>query len=1594
MLQRAIFPSGSKGLMLHPADTEEGKRIRARAIETGFKEIPGYTAVAYKPPSPSYFRADRLASLFGGETVDIPRDELETYPLTIDYTRPGSGKGAARAETSPAAGHEEIGRNFRGNRVFRAVSGERLERVVDGEGRSKFISETESSNPEAFLRASGAASYPQLAAGLLQMADRGAIGSDALKSVAKAACEPFAESDDSLNPVAAAKALRAELLRQIVGIVVEDSGSRENYHRAMRCAENAAGALRESVGRAGGLSPTAGFLVFLRRLTRTADEMEFTGNDVLATAAPALRSKGKAKRQLFDLTTADAGGAAERAANALAGRDKAGNSILLVAGAGDSDTAAATRNAVGRVYALEAVAEISQEVVFGAHDGEPVTVFIVGERRPEPEDSLPQAATRTFQVAAPADLDALHTELLRSRRRIADWHLGLLEHDVAEDQAENERQRPYVPLSQATPPVTMIPKALEGATAKALRRAAEELRQEGGVDRFVANALGMQPGLLGSVLTSEQVDAIAMGAVAARRGRGFLLADQTGIGKGRSLAAMARRQLRNGGNVLYFTENADINIPDVWRDFVAVGADAEARPCIMVSRSVQLEAPNAVREGGEIPVYRTESAATRRRIYESGLWPEGRNLVITNYSQFNGRESPSRNWAVQAPDENTLLILDESHNAINQRSNTGRAIRSIIELVGHANAVFATATPMRNPTGANLYKPLLPDGEAGRPDHVLDNLTAGGETAQECFTTMLAEDGVFLRRDHNLSNIEFQVRLPDDSGMARYQELMNRFSPLCELMLDAALKVGLLIGRSQEMHFQRMIQDGVDERTARAQTNLLYQHSAAAGGPLARLARLTINAVKVDQVVEQTLNEIREGRKPQITFHSTNAGLFNELATAGGPETEIPLSLRHQIERVARRIFLVRIDDDERDARELDPEVAELSVRIFDRIAALPDELPVSPVDAVIEALEGNSLTVGEVSGRSLAYRSGRIVRRQGADRKDTVSAYNDGRIDVLIFNMAGATGGSYHASPEFRDQRPRSLVEMETPIDIIKYIQAQGRGNRYGQVARPRIVSVMTGLIPEMRILQQRNRKLRSMGASIDGNRAHPLLVDDVPDFLNKVGDMAVRQVLRTNGDLARRLGLAEFARDNVTEDEAFGARTVTDSGAASASASSLANRALSRSLALTALEQTELVEFIRMEFAAIIEELESRNANPLRPRELLGEIDIKTTTLFSGIESDHDRPDYSAFYAPLFMSTGIHHYTEDPISGDELLQMVNQEKELGGADGFSRFADKVESKIPTAVSHLIRPGGTIADAIEEPDRQPQNFRLRLRRLKRLAELLKNMKPGRVLQIDDDDGSQDRRLRTIVKLIYPRLDRFVLLPQAYKVRTVTPGHSQYEIVSLGQLVNLESHRIRILQGLDLGHNEMHLRTFSQQSERERKYPVQVLSGNLLEAISTARSHRLGTMSLFRSTSGQVQRGIVITGSNVRLEYLPAVIPSSQAASALLARVMNGQLYGRTVIWAEDGNKPHFQISVYSSRSEGEKRVVFTAFSAAAKELTRGLTNGRRNLVLPPDAALLDGILSALGGFQMCTHGDKRAFVNDVVRQLNEGELPEELRLV
>src|SRR3546814_7350585 len=50
-----------------------------------------------------------------------------------------------------------------------------------------------------------------------------------------------------------------------------------------------------------------------------------------------------------------------------------------------------------------------------------------------------------------------------------------------------------------------------------------------------------------------------------QRGRGFILADQTGLGKGRILVALARAAALDGRRVVFLTEKANL-FNDFWRE--------------------------------------------------------------------------------------------------------------------------------------------------------------------------------------------------------------------------------------------------------------------------------------------------------------------------------------------------------------------------------------------------------------------------------------------------------------------------------------------------------------------------------------------------------------------------------------------------------------------------------------------------------------------------------------------------------------------------------------------------------------------------------------------------------------------------------------------------------------------------------------------------------------------------------------------------------------------------------------------------------------------------------------------------------------------
>src|SRR5690606_22578792 len=114
---------------------------------------------------------------------------------------------------------------------------------------------------------------------------------------------------------------------------------------------------------------------------------------------------------------------------------------------------------------------------------------------------------------------------------------------TATNAAQNSHQVPYKAASKTGAPLTMIPKELDEATRLSLNRL---VANYGDVDRKVSIECGIPQDVLGDRLSPEQIDAIALAIQAEERGRGFLFADNTGVGKGRALMALVKRAVLQG----------------------------------------------------------------------------------------------------------------------------------------------------------------------------------------------------------------------------------------------------------------------------------------------------------------------------------------------------------------------------------------------------------------------------------------------------------------------------------------------------------------------------------------------------------------------------------------------------------------------------------------------------------------------------------------------------------------------------------------------------------------------------------------------------------------------------------------------------------------------------------------------------------------------------------------------------------------------------------------------------------------------------------------------------------------------------------------
>lgn len=1058
---------------------------------------------------------------------------------------------------------------------------------------------------------------------------------------------------------------------------------------------------------------------------------------------------------------------------------------------------------------------------------------------------------------------------------------------------ENTYQAPYIPASKISEPSAMVPRNLVAPIASAL----DEMEFEyGSIDEYVAKKLQYPIDDLPKYFNAEQVDAIALAIAATDKNRALINADQTGQGKGRVAAAMVRYSILKGIPAVFLSEKDNL-FSDLYRDMNDIGS-ADLLVPFVINSGVD------IRNDRNERVFSPTKAQDVNRLMDEHMSPaeEGANAIFCTYSQLNRDAAGSKkaHWFVNAVAKNAFLVLDESHNAAGE-SNTGT---NIAEAIANARyALYSSATYAKNAKNMQAYAKAFPPGVCD--ENLARTLEVGGEPLQEILSGMLAADGVFIRREHDLSKLEF-VMHEDIEHKARNEDLSDQLSEILLAMSYLSGDVDSLVSKLQKEIKTKLKGLSAEQRKG----NRMQVSRANFGSRLYAIQRQFMLAIKVDETVRMASKALEGGRKPVIVLENTQETLVKDViasmlaAESDGEEVseaaiQAVLGSGKDIPAVTFRDVLYRVLDKldvivERNAygtvekttaiakaeNEEQAKAWEDSKKaIRSMIERFPD-LPCSPIDIIRSKLEALGHTCGELSGRGMVLG----VRPDGTmsvmprvdDRIRTIYDFNMGGLDAIILSKAGSTGISLHASEKFDDQRRREMIELQIPNNVNERVQFFGRVNRRGQVNAPLIRTIGSGLPGEQRVLAMQNAKLRKLSANTSSNRSNAAENREVLDVINPVGNSICEKYLENNPALAKMLGI-DLDIEESSQDECY-----------------FANKLFGRISLLRIGEQKRILNEVALEYEATMKELDRRGINPFRANEYDWKAEVVEREVFHGAECDtydsvFDHPVYLAKLQweedrnPLRWET-VQGYQERAIArllDDPRCERVEY---LNRNSWGTRHVDF--GKLQNLVCAIYE-GGIDADGVERrgllekalPDKF-ESVRLALadsedNAVKRmhgrytfLNKTLDWLSPG--MQIRFSDEGDELIAGLLVDVVLPPPGREYLLGQ-YQVRIAVPGQDKLMEISLSRLMECNMARTMNLEaGQDrytADPSERIARRFDEAPSGKVLCHRYVLEGNLFKAAQLAAENNFGMAGIYTDKDG-IRRRAVIAWRRVEMEDL------------------------------------------------------------------------------------------------------------------------------
>lgn len=519
------------------------------------------------------------------------------------------------------------------------------------------------------------------------------------------------------------------------------------------------------------------------------------------------------------------------------------------------------------------------------------------------------------------------------------------------DRKEKERTKadlgdktvPYAPHNKGNANDTVIPAGMANAVYRALDEVAAT--HGGDIDSFVSRELGYKDTEeLYRHLNGEQIDGVALAIHQLMQGKGFVLGDMGGIGKGRQGAAIIRWAISQGHRPIYFTKGAN-NFSGVLRDLYDIGS-GNLKPFIL----------NAIKRGevtyGKSPEdtnVRYVSNPTEdeyEQFYKTGTIPEGYDFLLLTYSQLNHGdpqsifETAKDHHVVVEKDKNgkpiyyddrpvlispeadiyfkkanavrlfamsNIAVMDESHMAAG-KGNIAGFFTSILNTdsrstEGLKGVLFMSATFAKNPAGMGMYARATNIGDANNTSgNLIGAVARGGAIMQEELSRGLTEGGQYIRRERSM---EGDVRseqggYASEESVKRIREnydkvitIVNNFAKFQSEYITPMLVLSPIEYAKQN---GMELPDGIKETELVGSVKIVeFQNQLNA------LKEQLLFAAKAEGVAETAIEKLKANERVVISFESTFESPLNDIAKVGEELESTDIS--RLIERYLTNLF-------------------------------------------------------------------------------------------------------------------------------------------------------------------------------------------------------------------------------------------------------------------------------------------------------------------------------------------------------------------------------------------------------------------------------------------------------------------------------------------------------------------------------------------------------------------------------------------------------------------------------------------------------------------------------------------------------------------